>query len=208
MTCAEFQEILPDILEQDASGEYASHLRSCSSCSELIGDLRAITQGAKLLCAADEPSPRIWANIQRSLEDEGLIRIPEQPGAVLVAANRPWLSRGWLLAFSAMALLAVASLVYRTNAPVSERAISSAPATPVTAPSVAADQDDQELLADISPSVRATYADDLQSVNDFIHDAETSLAQDPNDDEARHFLMDAYEQKAMVYQLAMDRSMQ
>jgi hypothetical protein len=44
-------------------------------------------------------------------------------------------------------------------------------------------------------------------VNAFIRDAEQSVAQDPGDDEARHFLMQAYQEREMVYASAMDRSM-
>jgi hypothetical protein len=65
-----------------------------------------------------------------------------------------------------------------------------------------------ELLSHISPAARATYADDLQTVNAFIRDAEANAAQDPNDDEARHCLMQAYQERDIVYASAMDRSMQ
>jgi hypothetical protein len=65
-----------------------------------------------------------------------------------------------------------------------------------------------ELLSHVSPAARATYADDLQTVNAFIRDAEETVAQDPNDDEARHFLMQAYQERDLVYASAMDRSVQ
>ena len=54
--------------------------------------------------------------------------------------------------------------------------------------------------------MRTTYENNLKDVNAFIRDANDSLARNPNNDEARHFLMDAYQQKAMVYELAMDRT--
>jgi len=75
-----------------------------------------------------------------------------------------------------------------------------------TAP--AGNADDEQFLAEISPSVRATYADNLRNVNSSIAEAQQALAEDPNNDEARHFLMDAYQQRDMVYQLAMDGSVQ
>jgi hypothetical protein len=65
--------------------------------------------------------------------------------------------------------------------------------------------DDEQILSQLSPSMRAVYENNLKSVNAFIQDAQTSLAQNPDDEEARHFLLSAYEQKAMVYELAMDR---
>jgi len=55
--------------------------------------------------------------------------------------------------------------------------------------------------------MRAEYASGLKSVNQSIRDAQQDLDQNPEDDDARHFLMDAYEQRETVYELAMARSM-
>jgi hypothetical protein len=68
--------------------------------------------------------------------------------------------------------------------------------------------DDEQILAELSPAVRATYADNLRTVNSSILEAQQALQEDPGNDEARHFLMDAYQQRDMLYQLAMDRSVQ
>ncbi len=204
MTCLEFQDILPDMIDGEADARHAAHLKSCSSCSELVSDLRAIASGAKLLCGDSEPSPRVWANIQRTLEAEGIIRPAEQPGALLFPARRGWLSPAWLTAAAAVLLLAAGTFVYTNRAAKNLPTVAQAPVTHSSAIS----DDDVELLGDISPAARATYSDDLQTVNAFIRDAENSVAQDPDDDDARHMLMDAYQQRAMVYTMAMDRSMQ
>ena len=55
--------------------------------------------------------------------------------------------------------------------------------------------------------MRASYAANLQNVNAYIRDAEQTVQSDPNDEEAQHSLMAAYEQKAMVYEMALDRSL-
>jgi hypothetical protein len=55
--------------------------------------------------------------------------------------------------------------------------------------------------------MRAAYAANLKSVNDYIRDAEESVKSDPNDEEAQQSLMAAYEQRAMVYEMALDRSL-
>jgi hypothetical protein len=70
--------------------------------------------------------------------------------------------------------------------------------------------DDEQLLdmvASRSPAMRAAYATNLQHVNDYIRDAEESVKSDPNDEEAQQSLMAAYEQRAMVYEMALDRSL-
>ncbi len=55
--------------------------------------------------------------------------------------------------------------------------------------------------------MKASYEDNLCSVNAYIHDAELSVQQDPTDQEARQYLMEAYEQKAMLYDMALNRSL-
>jgi hypothetical protein len=70
--------------------------------------------------------------------------------------------------------------------------------------------DDLQLLATVGarmPSMRAAYETDLQSVNAYIRDAEQSAHSNPNDEVAQQYLMNAYEQKAMVYEMALDRSL-
>lgn len=206
MTCIEFQDILADVIEGEADAEHAAHLMSCASCSELVSDLRAIASGAKLLCGDSEPSPRVWANIQRTLEAEGIIRPAGQPGVMLFPRQRKWFSPAWLTAAAAIALIAAGTFFYTNRRPqVTPQLTGNTQASPLQADAA---EDDLELLGQMSPATRASYADDLQTVNAFIRDAETSVAQNPEDDDARHFLMDAYQQRAMVYSLAMDRSMQ
>lgn len=202
MTCSEFHEILPDMLEHEAVGYHAVHLQSCSECSSLVADLKAISQGAKLLAEADNPSPRVWANIQRTLEAEGIIRAPQQAGGIL-RSRRRWLP--FALAAPILAILLLAAGYFLRN---NQSAVSNQTVASVAQPAPFADNDDEQFLGELSPAMRATYEDNLKSVDAFIQDAKDSLAQNPNDDEARHFLMRAYEQKAMVYQLAMDRSAQ
>jgi hypothetical protein len=206
MTCSEFQDILPDMIDGEAKGEHAAHLKSCSECSDLVSDLRAIAEGAKLLPGADEPSPRVWANIQRTLEAEGLVRMPLQAEGVLVSSRRHWARWSWVTAIAAV--LAVAALLVVQNRPSVNTAVNMARNTSVAAPVVATDGDDEQLLADMSPTTRSVYEQNLKSVNASIQDAQATLAQDPENEEAQHFLQDAYHQKAMVYELAMDRSMQ
>jgi hypothetical protein len=70
--------------------------------------------------------------------------------------------------------------------------------------------EDQQLLEAVgsrAPAMQAQYASDLKNVNDYIQDAEQSAQADPNDEEAQQIVMDAYEQRATVYEMALDRSL-
>ena len=64
---------------------------------------------------------------------------------------------------------------------------------------------DQKFLEAVSPDMRSTYEGQLRTVNSYIRDAQSSLKQNPGDEDARQHLMDAYEQKEMLYQMALDR---
>jgi hypothetical protein len=67
--------------------------------------------------------------------------------------------------------------------------------------------EDQQFLSEVSqrdPAMRVTYENQLRSVNAYIREAQAYLDQNPGDEDARQHLMEAYQQKAMLYQLALD----
>jgi hypothetical protein len=103
-------------------------------------------------------------------------------------------------------MLAVGAFVFTQQRAARQQRDQAQAVAPAAADSQGPSADDVELLSHVSPSARAAYADDLKTVNSFIRDAEDSVAQDPDDDEARHFLMQAYQERDMVYASAMDRS--
>ncbi len=68
--------------------------------------------------------------------------------------------------------------------------------------------EDQQFLSAVStlaPSTRATYESQLEAVNADIRESQAYLDRNPGDPEARQHLMDAYQQKALLYQIALDR---
>jgi hypothetical protein len=67
--------------------------------------------------------------------------------------------------------------------------------------------EDQQFLSEVSqraPSMRATYETQLTSVNNYIREVQAYLDRNPDDQDARQHLMEAYQQKAMLYQLALE----
>src|SRR5215510_14840553 len=74
MNCADFQRVLPEVMEGGGGAEETAHLRSCSICSDLVQDLKYIAEAARMLVPMEDPSPRVWESLERSLEREGLIR--------------------------------------------------------------------------------------------------------------------------------------
>jgi len=74
MTCAEFQKALPDIIDGGGTEEQQEHLETCKVCADLVADLRYIAEAAKLLVPMEDPSPRVWTNIEKEVEREGLAK--------------------------------------------------------------------------------------------------------------------------------------
>jgi hypothetical protein len=74
MTCAEFQRVLPFIIETGGNAAEEEHLKACKVCSDLVSDLRYIAEQAKLLVPMQEPNQRVWKEIEKSLEKEGLVK--------------------------------------------------------------------------------------------------------------------------------------
>lgn len=73
MTCAEFQEQLPLLIDAGKLDDHP-HLATCHACASLVRDLRYIAEQAKLLLPLRDPDTRVWTNIHGQLEKEGLIK--------------------------------------------------------------------------------------------------------------------------------------
>lgn len=271
MTCAEFQRVLPDGIEEGWNPQEASHLRACPDCSSLIADLSVISREARLLGGSEEPSPRVWDSISLAIQEleseleliaaeartlhateepsprvwnsiaaaiqqeeseleliaseaqglqaiddpsprlwnsleivlkqEGLIRQPQPQRTVVPFTQR--LRWAWLVPVAAALMVAG---VYLYN-PTVKTVDVPGPTANNQPPQSAEDQQVLEAVSKRTPALRATYESNLRNVNAYIRDAEQSVKNDPNDEEAEQYLMDAYEQKAMVYEMALDRSL-
>jgi len=209
MTCVELQDSLSEI-DNLSSAEQQAHLRSCSACSSLVKELDLIISSASSLIEVDEPSPRVWNSIEAALRSEGLIR-PQRPARSLIPAfGTRWAWARWAAPAAAALLIAVGVYVNQHSL-VRQLAKDTAAVTtaPVSEPSVAGLNDD-ELLQEISgttPAMQQEYRDSLRRANDYIRDAQAVVDANPNDEDARRSLMEAYQQKSMLFEMAMDRSL-
>jgi len=194
MTCAEFQRVLPYIIETGGNAEEEEHLRECKVCSDLVADLRYIAEQAKLLVPMEDPNPRVWTGLQQSLEREGLVK-----GKLSRSMTTLRIS-----ALVAVAVMATLVLSRNNTAP--------APAAAAVATiAEAAQPSDAQILQTVSarePGLRATYEDNLKEVNQYIRDARQRVDRDPSDDAAQRHLQHAYHQKAVLYQVALSQSLQ
>jgi hypothetical protein len=206
MNCQEFERSLPEIVDGgEWSAEQRAHSQSCRTCSGLVEDLRVIAQEAKQLAASEEPSPRVWQELRRALEAERLIH--SQRSGFLEQLMPRW--KTVLVPLAAAAVVAIAFVTYQSNKSPKDVAQQSVTLAPQPT-EVVLDADDLALLASVadrSPTMRAEYEKNLKHVNAYIRDAKQTVEQNPTDAEARDQLVMAYEQKAMVYDMAMDRAL-
>ena len=211
MNCVELQKSLAEI-ENGGGMAQQAHLKNCPECSALVADLNLIASTAFELREADEPSPRVWNSIEIALRQEGLIHQPRPNRSLIPSLGSRWGWARWMVPAAAALLIAVGLYVRQHSiAPPQVAFNPSQPAVvePVSDVAIAGLNDDDLLqeIAQQSPAMKTQYADDLRRVNEYIQDAKAVVAANPNDEEARRSLMEAYQEKAMLFELAMDRSL-
>jgi len=206
MDCVKLQQSLAEI-EDGSSAEQRAHLEACAECSALVEELTLIISSAPQLLEANDPSPRVWNSLEIALRQEGLIRPPTANGRPLPSVIARWGWARWMVPAAAALLIMLA--VY-LNQGFSPRQIVKEIAPAHTTDVAAAGLNDDELLQEVSdqtPALKAQYEDNLRRVNEYIQDAKTIVQANPNDEEARRSLMEAYQEKSMLFELAMDRSL-
>jgi len=208
MNCLEFERVLPDYLEGGHTAEQQAHLNSCSACSSLLADLNFISSQARLLQDYEDPSPAVWNMLEIQLRREGLIHdgeireaVPARSSLAEFFRRRPAV---WLVPVAA-ALLVAAGLKLSRPAGIGD----TNPVARVTAPApvTLVSSEDQQLMNTVAsrfPAQQAKYRKNLDEANSYIRDAEQSIKNDPNDAYSRQLLINAYEQKQMLYDLAVN----
>jgi hypothetical protein len=209
MTCVELQESLAEV-ENASTPAQRAHLKDCPECAALVAELLVVACAAGELRAANEPSPRVWNSIEIALRQEGLIR-PQRPRhSLLPSFGSQWGWARWLAPAAALLLISLGIYLRQQSRVDTPLKATNPPVMPL--PDVAiAGLNDSDLLQEVStqsPALQAQYSDNLRQVNEYIQEAKNIVASDPNDEEARRSLMEAYQQKAMLFEMALDRSLQ
>jgi hypothetical protein len=183
---------------------------------QLEAELNLIASSAIELREAEEPSPRVWNSIEIALRQENLIRAPRRPPArtgrsLLPALSSRWGWARWLAPAAAVLLIAVGVYVREHSLPeqLATNLAKTAASAGVSDVAIAGLNDDDLLqeIAEQTPALKAQYADNLRHVNEYIQDAKSGVDADPNDEEARRSLLEAYQEKAMLFELAMDHTL-
>jgi len=194
-----------------------AHLAACGQCREFVADLATIVSVANELPAEVAPPAHLWLALQAQLELEGIIKaqvVPARPQRSSWWQGFHDLFRSRALATATVGLLIVAAGVLELRLP--PDALREAPGS-VASPAwqipfaqTAKVLNEQEIdlrnmqLASTS-AVDTSFRQNLQQVDDFIADCERRVHAAPQDDLAREYLSNAYQQKAELLSAMMDR---
>jgi hypothetical protein len=212
--CNEFLNSLGEWMEGERPSTATAHFRGCADCKALVSDLEAIRRTATTLAIDEpEPSPRVWSAISRQLEDEGLIRAGSRGWAhslgswldgIFIAVPRPALAAAYLAA-----LLAVAVVFSGPGGKSSNEAQwidrTENATQPLRAQLTSAEEDAFSSFRASDPSVTDALRQNLAIVDNDIALCEKSVREEPENETARDYLYDAYQQKADLLAQITDR---
>jgi hypothetical protein len=211
ITCREFLAYLEPWMEGERPAQAQSHVRTCSHCSSIINDLETIHGEARSWSASEQDAPeRVWTALRAQLEQEGRIRDadPAREATAQVAAARagwfaglfPRLPRPVLAGAYLAALVAVA---FALSGPVNRRVNEARwlkgtqiSTSPLSAQLNFAEQNSNSYVSRSNPVVSASLHQNLAIVDNYIALCEKSVSEDPQNEVARDYLYEAYQQKA------------
>jgi hypothetical protein len=210
MGCKEFQNQIERWMDGERSAKAREHALQCAGCKALVADLDAIQQHAHAW-GADEVAPpeRLWVSLRAQLEAEGIIRgdaavetapheAERKPGwfaGIFDAVPRPVLAGAYLAALIAASV----ALTGQSTRQLDEARWMNGTQDSTGAMSANLENAERDSVSAVGagdPVVTASLHDNLAIVDNYIALCEKSVREDPENEIARDYLYDAYEQKA------------
>jgi len=204
VSCKDFQDRFesPEDFPRDISVQ--AHLRDCAKCRSFVEDLGLIrAAAAELVAASDaEPPDSIWISLRAQLEKEGLIRKAERKswlgelfGGGFRGLPRPVLAGAYLAALVAVAFGLSGPINSRINR---QRWLdgTQSSTTPLSAELMSAEKDSLSSWPASESPVTASLHKNLEIVDNYISLCENSVREEPENELAREYLYEAYQQKA------------
>lgn len=213
--CNEFLNQLDVWMEDGLHPNAQAHMRDCPACRGVVEDLAAISRMAPALAVADpeEPPERVWMALRGQLEREGLIRHPYHvlPSTlarwleeISAAVSRPALAGAYLAVLITVAFALGRPINPRINAENWMRKTQSA-TLPLSAQLNHAERNAISVASSSRSLVTASLHKNLDIVDNYISLCEKSVREDPENEIARDYLYEAYQQKADLLAQMSDR---
>jgi len=206
MQCKEAEAVLEEQGFVPVPEQARAHLASCNSCQNLVADLTTIVATAHLLPTEVEPPARVWSSLRQQLEAEGIIKSPRQAWWHCFTD----LFRARALGMASVAALAAIAITLQFQQP-PQRSVEVRSISPDTLSDTASilSRDEANLpavrLASDTNVVNISLRRNLDIVDKFIVDCEQRVKQEPDDQLARDYLTGAYQQKAELISVMMER---
>ncbi|MGH9689359.1 MAG: hypothetical protein ACRD5K_20025 [Candidatus Acidiferrales bacterium] len=225
MDCSQFASQLDEWMSGERSAVARVHARECQQCRTLAEDFGAIANAARDWSLEDvAPSPRLWNALRAQLQEEGLIRDAarqpapsptRQPESVIFKSRgrfADWFAGGLrpALAGAYLALLIAASIVFvgPNGKQIDDSqwlARTQKSVKPLNSELDSAEHVLLSNLASASPVVTASLHRNLAIVDNDIALCEKNVREEPENELARDYLYQAYEQKADLLDQMADR---
>lgn len=184
-----------------------THLDTCVHCSGLVADFKAIELAARDLAEADPPE-RLWVALHNQLESEGLVRESAAEAEVVAPGSRSsswWLRLRPALAAAYLAAILIAAGVISVRVAPPDATEEIWAGVVVRMPEVVQADGQDPQVKERNPVVTASYRDSLEIIDNFIRMCEKTVREHPNNEVAREYLYDAYQQKAELLAMTMER---
>jgi hypothetical protein len=209
VTCKDFQDRFDSSdgsprIDSPPDQNAKAHLRDCPACRSFVQDLGMIRAAAAELTASDpEPPARIWFSLRAELEKEGIIRDTPSKSSWLrelfsgrfSALPRPVLAGGYLAALFAIAFGLSGPINSRINR---QRWLDGTQSStlPLSAELTSAEKASFSSLSAYESPATASLHKNLEIVDNYISLCENSVREEPENELAREYLYEAYQQKA------------
>ncbi len=205
MGCNGFLDRLDAWMEGERPSDARAHVRDCPVCRSMAEDMETIRTTARSMARLTvEPPAHIWTSLAAQLEREGLIRDGRRGAkkslrgwldAILTALPRPALAGAYLAALVAVGFVLSGPIHTRLN---EHSWITSTENStmPLDAQLDSAEEATVASLGNYNPAVKASLDQNLAIVNNYIVLCAKNVQEEPENEMARDYLFEAYQQKA------------
>ena len=207
--CKQFLTWLESWSPDDQPLNRPKHAQDCASCRTILDDFKAIQSEAGSWTAHEpEPPAHIWTSLRNQLQEEGLIRTT-QPGRIAPyeASSPSWFGSLFgqfprpVLAGAYLSLLVAAGFALSgpLNRPSNEARWlegTQIATSPLSAQLNSLEQNSVPTGRALNPAVTASLQQNLAIVDNYISLCEKSVQEEPQNEVARDYLYEAYQQKA------------
>jgi len=194
--CKEFLNHIEPWMGGERHPDARAHARDCGRCRGLVDDFGAIQNAARdLSTVEEEPSAHVWTLLRAQLEQEGLIRNRRSGWfqGFFGAIPRPALAGAYLAMLIAAAVALSGPIHRQLN---DYRWIQGTETAKLGAQLDSVEQNTVAAFPNSNPVVTAALHQNLAIVDNYITLCEKSVREEPENEMARDYLYEAYEQKA------------